>query len=81
MFGGSDGSANQGAGLFWDNGYNSNDGRLAIVGTIAAGATGDQTPAYHIVGAIEGNEAAAATAKADHVGNIRVESEEIYIYV
>ena len=81
VFGGSDGSANQGAGLFWDNGYNSNDGRLAIVGTIAAGATGDQTPAYHIVGAIEGNEAAAATAKADHVGNIRVESEEIYIYV
>ena len=81
VFGGADGVANQGVGLFWDNGYNSNDGRLAIVNSIAAGATGDQTPAYHIVGAIEGNAAAAETAQADHVGNIRVESEEIYIYV
>ena len=81
VFGGADGVANQGVGLFWDNGYNSNDGRLGIVNSIAAGATGDQTPSYHIAGVIEGNEAAAATAQADHVGNIRVESEEIYIYV
>jgi len=81
VFGGADGVANQGVGLFWDNGYNSDDGRLAVVNSIAAGATGDQTPAYHIVGALEGNEAAAATAQMDHVGNIRVESEEIYIYV
>ena len=81
VFGGADGVANQGVGLFWDNGYNSNDGRLAVVNSIAAGATGDQTPAYHIVGALEGNESAAATAQMDHVGNIRVESEEIYIYV
>ena len=81
VFGGADGVANEGVGLFWDNGYNSNDGRLAVVNSIAAGATGDQTPAYHIAGVFEGTSGNAATAQADHVGNIRVESDEIYIYV
>jgi hypothetical protein len=81
VFGGADGVANSGVGLFWDTSYNSNDGRLGIVNSIAAGATGDQTPAYHIAGVFEGTEGNAATAQADHVGNIRVESEEIYIYV
>jgi len=81
IFGGADGTANQGVGLFWDNGYNSNDGRLAVVNSIAAGATADQTPAYHIAAVFEGTEANAATAQADHAGNIRVESNEIYIYV
>ena len=81
VFGGADGVANEGVGLFWDNGYNSNDGRLAVVNSIAAGATGDQTPSYHIAGVFEGTEGNAATAQADHVGNIRVESDEIYIYV
>lgn len=81
VFGGADGVANNGVGLFWDTSYNSNDGRLGIVNSIAAGATGDQTPAYHIAGVFEGSLADAATAQADHVGNIRVESDEIYIYV
>jgi len=81
VFGGADGVANQGVGLFWDTSYNSNDGRLAVINSIAAGATGDQTPAYHIAGVFEGTEGNAATAQADHVGNIRVESDEIYIYV
>jgi len=81
VFGGADGVANSGVGLFWDTSYNSNDGRLGIVNSIAAGATGDQTPSYHIAGVYEGSEANAATAQADHVGNIRVESGEIYIYV
>ena len=81
VFGGADGVANNGVGLFWDTSYNSNDGRLGIVNSIAAGATGDQTPAYHIAGVFEGTEGNAATAQADHVGNIRVESDEIYIYV
>ena len=81
IFGGADGTANQGVGLFWDNGYNSNDGRLGIVNSIAAGASGDQTPSYHIAGVFEGTEVNAATAQADHPGNIRVESDEIYIYV
>jgi len=81
VFGGADGVANSGVGLFWDTSYNSNDGRLGIVNSIAAGATGDQTPSYHIAGVYEGTEANAATAQADHVGNIRVESGEIYIYV
>ena len=81
VFGGADGVANSGVGLFWDSSYNTNDGRLGIVNSIAAGATGDQTPAYHIAGVFEGTEGNAATAQADHVGNIRVESDEIYIYV
>lgn len=81
IFGGADGSANTGVGLIWDFSYNSNDGRLAIVNSIAAGATGTQTPSYSIAGVFEGTEGDAATAQADHVGNIRVESGEIYIFV
>lgn len=81
VFGGANGVAQSGAGLVWDASYNGNDGRLSIVNTIASNATGDQTPSYHIAGVFEGTEANAATAQADHVGNIRVESGEIYIYV
>jgi hypothetical protein len=43
--------------------------------------TGNQTPSYYVAGVFEGTEANAATAEADHVGNIRVESGQIYIYV
>lgn len=81
VFGGADGSANQGVGLFWDSSYNTNDGRLGIVNSIAAGATGDQTPSYHIAGVFEGTDADAQTAQADHPGNIRIESGEVFIYV
>lgn len=81
VFGGADGVANSGVGLFWDSSYNTNDGRLGVVNSIAAGATGDQTPSYHIAGVFEGTDADAQTAQADHVGNIRVESGEIFIYV
>ena len=42
----------------------------------AAGTTG-----HYLAGVYEGTEANAATAKADHPGNIRIESSEIYIYV
>ena len=81
VFGGANGAANTGVGLFWDTSYKSNDGRLGIVNTIAGGATADQTPAYHIAGVFEGTAGDSETAQADHVGNIRVESDEIYIYV
>jgi hypothetical protein len=81
IFGGANGTANTGVGLIWDYSYNSNDGRLAIVDTLAAGATGTPTPSYYVGGVFEGTAANAATAQADHVGNIRVESGEIYIYV
>lgn len=80
VFGGSNGTAQSGAALVWDASYNSNDGRLAIVNTLASTATGDTTPNYSVAGVFEGTEANAATAQADHVGNIRVESEEIFIY-
>ena len=81
MFGGSTGVAQSGSLMFWDASYNSNDGRLAVKNQAAASATGNQTPDYHIAGVYEGSAANAATAQADHVGNIRVEGEEIFIYV
>lgn len=80
VFGGSNGTAQEGAALIWDGSHNGNDGRLAIVNDMASNATGDQTPNYHIVGALSGSEAEAATAQLDHVGNIRVESGDIFIY-
>lgn len=81
VFGGSNGTAQQGAAVIWDASYNSNDGRLAIVNDMASNATGDQTPSYHVAGVYEGTEANAATAQADHPGNIRIEGEDIFIYV
>lgn len=81
VFGGSNGTAQSGAGLIWDASYNSNDGRLAIVGNMASNATGAQTPSYYVGGVFAGTSTDAATAEADHVGNIRVEGEDIFIYV
>jgi hypothetical protein len=81
IFGGSEGVANSGTLLFWDASYSSNDGRLSIANGVASNATGAQTPAYSIAGVFEGTEANAATAQADHPGNIRIDSGEIFIYV
>ena len=81
VFGGSNGTAQSGAGLIWDASYKSNEGRLAVVNNMASNATGNQTPSLHVAGVFEGTEANAITAQADHVGNIRVESQEIYIYI
>lgn len=81
VFGGSTGIANSGSAIFWDVSYNANDGRLAIANEIAWNNTGNQTPSYHIAGVFEGTEANAANAQADHVGNLRVEDGQIYIYV
>lgn len=80
IFGGANGAANTGTALIWDFSYNGNDGRLGIVNTLAADATGTQTPNYVIAGVFEGTEANAATAQADHAGNIRIEGEDIFIY-
>ena len=81
IFNGTEGSNNSGNALYWDYSYNSNDGRLSIANGVSATETGDLTPAYSIAGVYEGSEANAATAQADHPGNIRIESGEIYIYV
>lgn len=82
IFGGSEGVVNSGNLLFWDKDHGAgNEGRLAIASGVAQNATGLQTAAYHIVGAYEGTETDAATAEVNLVGNIRVESEDIYIYV
>ena len=85
VFGGTSGTAQQGKAIMWDYSYNGNDGRLAVSSTdvahnstsnFAAGTTG-----YYVAGVFSGNSSDAATAKADHPGNIRIESSEIYIYV
>lgn len=82
IFGGSEGTANEGNLLFWDKDHgDAGEGRLAVASGVAQGATSNQTAAYHIVGAFEGSEADADTAEVNLVGNIRVESEEIYIWV
>lgn len=85
IFGGSNATANSGHALILDNSYNSNDGRLAVQVTDKAASNSDDfaagTTGYYLAGVFEGSEANAATAKADHAGNIRIESNEIYIYV
>jgi len=42
---------------------------------------GNVTPTYHVAGVVEGNAAAAETAQADHPGNIRIDGDDIFIYV
>jgi len=81
IFGGSTGVAQSGSALVWDGSYNTNDGRLSIVNNIGANTTGNVTPSYYVAGVYEGTEANAATNKADHPGNIRIDGSEIYIYV
>jgi hypothetical protein len=84
IFGGTSGTSGQGKAIIWDASYNSNDGRLAISTTdVASNSTsnfGAGTAGYYVAGVFLGNTANAATAKADHDGNIRIESNEIYIY-
>jgi hypothetical protein len=83
IFGGANGTANSGTALIWKGGYqdaSSNpDGRLAITNILAATAT-TATPSYYIAGVYEGSAANAATAQADHKGNIRIEGSDIYIF-
>lgn len=81
IFGGSTGVAQSGSALVWDGSYNGNDGRLSVVGNLGSNVTGNVTPSYYVAGVYEGTEANAATNKADHVGNIRVENGNIFIYV
>ena len=80
IFGGANGTAQTGAALVWNGDHNSNDGRLGVSNVLAANAT-TATVNYHLAGVFAGSATNAATALADHVGNIRVESSEIYIYV
>ena len=81
VFGGANGTAQSGPALIWDASYNTNDGRLAVVGNMASNATGNQTPSYYVGGVFIGTSGDAATAEADHVGNIRVDGSDIFIYV
>ena len=81
IFGGSNGVAQAGAAMFWDASYNGNDGRLAVVGNLSSTATGAQTPSYYVGGVFIGTEPNAATAEADHPGNIRIDNGDIFIYV
>jgi hypothetical protein len=88
IFGGTNSVAQSGSAMVWDASYgggvgeggSASDGRLAIVNDLASNATGNTTPSYYIGGVFLGNATDAGNALADHTGNIRVESGEIYIY-
>jgi hypothetical protein len=84
VFGGTTGTVNIGKALVWDHSYNS-DGRLAVSTAAVSGSNttnfGASTTGYYVAGVFEGTAVNAATALADHPGNIRIESSEIYIYV
>ena len=80
IFGGSNGANGAGAALIWNGDYNGNDGRLAINNNLASNATSAAIN-YFVAGVFDGTIADAATAQADHRGNIRVDSSnEIWIY-
>ena len=85
IFGGTGGTNQQGKALIWDYSFNSNDGRLAVSTTDVAWNNTTNfaggTAGYYVAGAFIGSSEDAATAKADHRGNIRVESGEVFIYV
>ena len=85
VFGGTSGTAQQGKALIWDYSFNSNDGRLAVSTTDVAWNNTTNfaggTAGYYVAGAFIGSSEDAATAKADHRGNIRITSGEIFIYV
>jgi fibronectin-binding autotransporter adhesin len=79
IFGGANGTAGSGSALIWNGDYNSSDGRLAIANSVGA-TDSTATVSYYIAGVFDGTEANAATAQADHNGNIRIESGDIFIY-
>ena len=80
IFGGSINTKGNGVALIWNGDYNSNDGRLAIANSVNSDAT-SATVSYYVGGVFDGTAAAAATAQADHRGNIRVDSSnDIWIY-
>ena len=87
IFGGSEDATNSGNLLFWDKSYVTDSvekGRLGVatgIGQDHSGNISDSERSYYVGGVFEGSEADAATAEANLVGNIRVESEEIYIWV
>jgi hypothetical protein len=90
IFGGTHGTVNTGKALVWDHAANhggGTDGRLAVKTTatatdiannanaFAAGTTG-----YYLAGVFRGSTDDAATALADHEGNIRIENNELFMY-
>ena len=87
IFGGTHGTVNTGKALVWDHAVNhggGTDGRLAVktnataANTTTAFAAG--TTGYYLAGVFRGSTADAATALADHEGNIRIESNELFMY-
>jgi len=78
--------------LFWDSSYGSaalggaeNDGRFAVgtnqVGLASGGAVNPTAiAAFHLASVFEGDDTAAASAKATQLGNIRIDGTSAYIY-
>ena len=76
----SDATTVAGDSLFWDGNAFNNDGRLAIDHNVAVGAI-TASADYYLAGAFSGSSTDAATALADHYGNLRIDAGEIYIYI
>jgi len=87
IFGGTHGTVNTGKALVWDHGVDhggGTDGRLAVKTNATAANTttafGAGSTGYYLAGVFQGSTADAATALADHAGNIRIESNELFMY-
>ena len=87
IFGGTHGTVNTGKALVWDHAVNhggGTDGRLAVKTNATAANTttafGAGSTGYYLAGVFRGSTADAATALADHEGNIRIESNELFMY-
>ena len=81
IFGGSGGTAHSGSAIFWNGDFNGNDGRLAVGHNLGASQGNGATPAYFVGGVFSGSLEEASGSFADHYGNIRIESGDIFIYV
>jgi len=75
----SNGTTQDGVALMWDP-DGANGGRLKVEHAVA-GNDNPSSSDYSIPTVFSGTSGDATTNKCDHVGNIRVESNEIYIYV
>ena len=87
IFGGTHGTVNTGKALVWDHAVDhggGTDGRLAVKTNATAANTttafGAGSTGYYLAGVFQGSTADAATALADHAGNIRIESNELFMY-
>ena len=75
-------TTNVGNTLFWDGGYNTDEGRFAVgynIGSVDTDDVTSITAAYHIAGVYSGS-GTSADVNADQIGNIKLVAGEAFIY-